>query len=804
MDTENRLHTEKPIREYYQLTEPFSETVSATLYKGIHTSKGVQVMVWVSKYPFEVDSSECNDFVNKIRKIDEIDPPISSMEQFGIDSDGFAFVVFPSSMREQLLSDNIEIMEKYRRYFQIIRKVEVLHSLDISFGDISVNSFMGYDTASFDFSALIGIPKKLYEDGYDKISPLLLQFCAPELISSASSNKKADIFSLGVLGFYLFKEDVPFNIELENSKAVYNENEESFLPDDKLPEAFFNVFRKAIAINPKDRYSSVSELVESLVGAKEKIEISSRKTTAIKSPMLSKSLVVQPTIAKPLKIDNDVRKSAAYPMLTKITSLKSMSIFISVFLVIIAGIYLFFQTASDRKLSRETKEATLPFTAGSSELTNSVNKITDISAGAKEKVDEIRKLSRSADPISYSLLLANAKEAKDPFIKSTINDAIVDKLKKEGFLLTSSQVNQWLRYSKVDSTTNLYSMVIKSSDPVVPLVERAKYLDSLLQEDLNIGLRLLSALYFDLDLPNEFENLFEKYLGNKITKASDTKVSPLVLIILHDGLSPIFSTNIKASLETLTNKDIKEVLPVYAKRNDEKLIDLINIAKERNLYSEKDLYLINIVKEEQDLKLNVLQALISIVDNSTDKSDISSLSAWSDTRAEDALILLINKINDEDLVEYAVDVVAALKAISEPANGIINWLKEKKWENRVTYAKSFSILSKSEYYTNDEILNSLEVFKKGIKNRSLLNSFVKSGDIRIIKGVLSKYGKEITLAQKLNLIKNKNPQIRKLVIPVIDTNDVGAMKLLVDSFEREKDLEVKQIFRDNFWFLKNR
>jgi HEAT repeat protein len=57
----------------------------------------------------------------------------------------------------------------------------------------------------------------------------------------------------------------------------------------------------------------------------------------------------------------------------------------------------------------------------------------------------------------------------------------------------------------------------------------------------------------------------------------------------------------------------------------------------------------------------------------------------------------------------------------------------------------------------------------------------------------------------INLLTDSDKDIRIAAVRALKGyNDIGALKFIIDNFEREKDPEVREAYRENFWVIKER
>jgi HEAT repeat protein len=133
----------------------------------------------------------------------------------------------------------------------------------------------------------------------------------------------------------------------------------------------------------------------------------------------------------------------------------------------------------------------------------------------------------------------------------------------------------------------------------------------------------------------------------------------------------------------------------------------------------------------------------------------------------------------------------------------MRWLRESSWENRASFAPLIGALSSPERFTKsqlDEVFKSVESY---VNDKKLVAILVQSDAAALT--MIRKYPSLIGLPRALTLLRNSDPEVRLGAIEVLKgTNDLGAMKVIINSFESEKEPSVKSKYRDTFWFVKDR
>jgi Serine/threonine protein kinase len=96
-------------------------------------------------------------------------------------------------------------------------------------------------------------------------------YMAPEAIEEGQQSARSDVYSLGVLLYYLVTGEYPVNARtVDELREAHARREHRWLSEVRpdLPVGFMQVVERAIALNPEDRYASAGELLAALSALK--------------------------------------------------------------------------------------------------------------------------------------------------------------------------------------------------------------------------------------------------------------------------------------------------------------------------------------------------------------------------------------------------------------------------------------------------------------------------------------------------------------------------------------------------------
>jgi serine/threonine protein kinase len=90
-------------------------------------------------------------------------------------------------------------------------------------------------------------------------------YMAPEVIEDGQQSVRSDVYSLGVLLYYLVTGEYPVNARtIDELREAHARREHRWLSEVRpdLPVGFMQVVERAIALDPEDRFANASELLQ--------------------------------------------------------------------------------------------------------------------------------------------------------------------------------------------------------------------------------------------------------------------------------------------------------------------------------------------------------------------------------------------------------------------------------------------------------------------------------------------------------------------------------------------------------------
>ena len=148
----------------------------------------------------------------------------------------------------------------------LCRALSAVHRAGFIHRDVKAKNVMRDDTGRIvlmDFGT--GRTAEAQEGKSDRAGTPL--YMAPEVIEGGQASVRSDVYSLGVLLYYLVTGEYPVNARtIDELRDAHARREHRWLSEVRpdLPVAFMQVVERAIALDPEERYANASELLAAL------------------------------------------------------------------------------------------------------------------------------------------------------------------------------------------------------------------------------------------------------------------------------------------------------------------------------------------------------------------------------------------------------------------------------------------------------------------------------------------------------------------------------------------------------------
>lgn len=799
------FHLKQHVRDLYEVGGHIASTRSADAYRGVDQHTGQSVCLWVLRHSLTINSDAVKRFMQRARALERLEPMVARILDFGVDSQGVAFAALPPPEGSLVISGRLDLMEAERRFVSCVRVVDALHRAGLVCGDLSGNSFWVKRGGEVE---LIGVMGSFdVEAAQTAMMPPAetIPFIAPEQRSGGVIGPATDVFALGVLGYFLFTQRFPFG---EGPAALVNRlSLDEIAPISSLaplaPRWCDEFMFVALNPNPQLRYGSAGEMLTGL--------------NTLRSKFIPSESQLLPIVTKPKRISHDgevqqfsgaeIRPKADSPGRRINIGLPNWALAV-LFIVVIPSLTVVLIRTFKGDPPKPAANQPPIAEAGSGE-TGNIESASQLLASAgvrdKERLKQLTSLVSSDDPLAHELLVHGATLAETPEIRQLVERAIIDRALRLGLKRSADQVRFWLRSFGGTMPPANYEGVLRALDKVRPTSEQASTLRQAYPQSPDFVMKLAVALALDQDDLEGYQPLLAQLVGDNLQIADASQHSSLALILAHPQLGLSYGDDVVQRLKKIPNSDISWLLKILGDRGDSNVRAVASEARDRGELSPIRNAYLDIIKARSNLPREIAQVLVRAASGSVRSEDVAVIGGWYDLDGESVLLTLLTDTSDPALLSEEFDTLAGKNISSEPTATLLEWIRRDHWNDRLKAAQAVGILGSQALVTParlDEALISLE--QLGM-DPQIIAALLKNASPALSAKLVARYPEEVGVYGILGLLGNSDKTVRIAAIKQLEkVNDVGASKMIIDNYEKEKDPEVKQAYKNTFWFIRER
>lgn len=805
------LYDAKSLGDLFVIETHLLSTRTADAYKAIDRKKNTPVSIWKLRTRIEPGSELAENFLARIGQIAAIEPRVVDILGCGVTGGGEVFVVLPMLDGQLIAGGGLEGPEAERRFIAALSAAAAIHDAGEVCGDICASSFWVERSGEVRFIGVMGS-----EAGDDGGSPTIppvesIPFISPEEQRGEAAGRAADVFALGVLGYLLFCKKYPYGVGYEllgkDLKVESVADPTSISP--KAPQWLAEALIKSLNPDISKRFDSAGEMLDWIT--QRKAESLRAASTPTKTGRLISDRQSEPGGARefsPEMLNSaDGRSSAGIaPPRGRKTAVILAAVF-ALSLLILGAILL-----PGKNLLRRQGAALIEELGrhrglvSSPDLKAAIDTLVEAGASMAERERQLQAMVNSDDPIAHDILVRIAAKADSAEFRAQAEKAVVDRARRFGLMRAAEQVKQWLRLREdgVEPPPD-YALILQSLDSTLPIEARSAKLRAAYVSNPELSLRLAAALALDSSDMSLYQPILSQLVGDS-AKLDDAKSrSALALIMFDARLSGAFGDDIVQRLTDLPGSDIPWLLGILASREDPSIRALAQSAIDKKILDPARQAFLEILINRGDIPSDVVLALVHGAENRVTNDDIGALGRWYDIASGEVLMLILASNDDQTILDESFDVLAG-KSISSPAAvKFIAWIRSKHFNERGRLGSVIGGLNNIGSLSKNEAEAVLRKVEPYLKDKDLVGVLAEVDSPEIQAVLVRNYPETLGFAGLLNVLSTAPKEIRIDAVHALKAyNDVGALKLIIDKYERESDPDVRRAYKDTFWMIQER
>jgi hypothetical protein len=813
-----------------------ASTRTADLYLARDSRFSGKVFIWLLRHSFSFDTNAIQRFVRRIETIKTLVGQSIAILDSGVDSEGVAYVEFQELSGSLLEEKRVQPREAERLFQKAVETIAGIHSQNLVCGDISGSSFWVTTEGTLKFIGLMGSFD--VEASSTSVAPPIetYHYLAPEQRAGSSITTESDVYSLGVLGYFLFTGRYPAgdnkNILLGNpdtSKIRLISDITSGVPawaDQLIPWCLGKSPRVADAkklldsmVNFRQRENEVgvkttkqsSDSNESIVLSQTSENISlNQGTSLLKSDprfQISKGLNSS-TIGSPIKAARNAPGGDALKKQQALSQEKSEStienkVFVLIG-VVLSALLVVGTTFGYFLFTKKYSYSNTDLSSASASVSSEFDEFRQLLLADKDKNEITRVISKllsdkSGQSFNRIADFIQKAKSKHPESATTAQNIFVQKVTEKFSKWGYTETDKLFSSGSLDAC---YVASLETLNSKLPIQKRIQSLKACYAIAPPGAIKLSGILA--LELGNKWAEIYKELISHDLKLADANNKSLEALILLQAEAATLLGRGYARSL--------------LEKTSDSDVVWLFNSLKTTegvifSLVSERILKL-NLVKapresflrplaEDAGLPEDVRKVLVDAVAGKASPESVGVINNWLNIRAIEVLLALCADSTSKDVHERAFDAVSTKVVDRLPTKDLLKWLKEKGWRGKRELGHQICELG---FYSDLPQARKVAIVKEmssQINNSDYIFLIAKGQNIELVKDLLKEYGQNLGLSVLLHLLNNSDPEVRISSLNNLKWySELGVYRQILTLYRKEKDPEVLKAYEDNFWYVK--
>lgn len=695
--------------------------------------------------------------------------------QGGIDSMGYPFLELDTVAGSQYSSAPRALPEAERRFHCLVEVVARFHDAGICFGDLSFASFLDEPARGPILVGLLGVSSPLTASTRQSAEEC---FLAPEVLSGALPTPAADVFSLCLMGGALCGVTV-MGGERGDGAELYKK----FIRQG-VSEWLSRVLSVGAASDPTERPKSCVELIELM---------NEGRQGGLSGPLVKREDVPQETGEEsPAKSGGaqvfDTPQVA--PDIPEPSRASGRPVVILALLGILGFVFTFYFRGVT---SNEDMGSANPSTA----FLRSIGFSTSMTSAERQQL--FKRLSTSEDPIVHDaaiLLIEGAQTVED---RVEAENWLLERCAGRGLTNSVRIVRSWFGDKPLVRPRG-YILALRVLDPSLPQEPRDTAFEEIGRINRTVAIQLGAGLLLDSGGREAERKSLSRLVKDELDEA-EVLSRPLsaVLLALPESRNSL-ALDAPTIIKSLSPADTAWLISLMVKQGDYHLLSqLVAVLVETPGVTELQKSMLRTVVADDNAPIVVRGAVTRMTFGGITKDDIASVVNWNDKRAGTLLLNLSQlPLEDDDLTEIFKALVIK-NVTTEPTAAMVAALAKVPEGERVTIGRAVGYFFRLSEEGKVSERPHEELVIAAAENPALLSVIMKSDCSVCREVVLDTAPQKVSSGMLFSLLRSTDKRLRiKALNRLAQYQDVGAVNLLRDTFNAEKDPEVRNRYGELF------
>lgn len=435
-----------------------------------------------------------------------------------------------------------------------------------------------------------------------------------------------------------------------------------------------------------------------------------------------------------------------------------------------------------------------------------------VSQAAEEQDESGRammyELYASSSPTAYQEIAGLLAQTTDPNKRRELVKVLAFRARRQGLGQTSDIVLGQLGTLTTGETLGadeISQPLVRLLDPSLSSSARLEELARLYNLSPRLATTLAGASALDTGEAEPYRGIFAKAAAEDAGAGSEGERNPYALMLLNPDLHDLFSEDIVALEGRISGADLVWLLEQLGRQGRSEVSTVAQIAVRRGFEKGARVVFLQEVARSASLPQRIRSAIVSGALGKVTMDDVRRFGEWYGQGAPRVLEATILTTSEPSLRQAAFDALLA-KPLGDPYIArVMDFIRTTYGSDSGRFAALVGALALRDDVGEDILRRELEVVRNAPRSKELLRQLVRGAPVQALPVIVEMYSDSMDQLDIVDLLTHSSPQVRTVAVSSLSkVNDIMLLKLISQSYDDERDPDVRAVYEEKISIVKER
>ncbi len=417
-------------------------------------------------------------------------------------------------------------------------------------------------------------------------------------------------------------------------------------------------------------------------------------------------------------------------------------------------------------------------------------------------------LYASSSPTAYQEIAGLLVQTTDPSKRQELVKVLAFRARRLGLGQTSDIVLGQLGTLTTGETLGadeISQPLVRLLDPSLSSSARLEELARLYNLSPRLATTLAGASALDTGEAEPYRGIFAKAAAEDAGAGSEGERNPYALMLLNPDLHDLFSEDIVALEGRISGVDLVWLLEQLGRQGRSEVSTVAQIAVRRGIEKGARVVFLQEVARSASLPQRIRSSIVSGALGKVTMDDVRRFGEWYGQGAPRVLEATILTTSEPSLRQAAFDALLA-KPLGDPYIArVMDFIRTTYGSDSGGFAGLVGALALRDDVGEDILRRELEVVRNAPRSRELLRQLVRGAPVQALPVIVEMYSDSMDQLDIVDLLTHSSPRVRTVAVSRLSkVNDIMLLKLILQSYDDERDPDVRAVYEEKISIVKER